>query len=139
MFIKIIKLITASAMFAVLAFSAVSPVAFADTPALNGQNRRQQLPDVCAGKCPVTNAVPTNPQQIVSIILQIAQFLTYIAVALAVLVIVYGGYLYMNPTGKDGDAAGKKVLVNASIGLVIAITAVTIVTVVKGLVTGTYF
>jgi Type IV secretion system pilin len=93
------------------------------------------------GRCPITNnsAALTNQQGITALILSIARFLSYISVAIAVLVIIYGGYLYLNPTDSKGAETGQKVLVNAAIGLAVAITAVTIVSILSQILTGSYF
>ena len=146
MFSKIIKLATAASMFAVLTFAGISPVTFAEDAPTSGLGVKPLgLPDVCissnGGKCAIVcNFKSLNTtQEIVGVILRIAQFLTAIAVALAVLAIVYGGFKYMNPTDAKGAESGKTILVNAAIGLAIAILAGTIVTLVKGAVSGSYF
>lgn len=99
--------------------------------------------DLCgSGGCPITgtNTTPiTNQQQIIALIIRVARFLSYISVGVAVVVIIYGGYLYLNPADAKGAETGQKVLVNAAIGLAIAITAVTIVTILSGILTGSYF
>jgi Type IV secretion system pilin len=95
-----------------------------------------------SGGCPITgtNTTPiTNQQQIIALIIRVARFLSYISVGVAVVVIIYGGYLYLNPADAKGAETGQKVLVNAAIGLAIAITAVTIVTILSGILTGSYF
>ena len=98
--------------------------------------------ELCGGSCPVTgaNSTPINSQRgVVDLLIRIARFLSYISVGVAVLVIIYGGYLYLNPADAKGAETGQKVLVNAAIGLAIAITAVTIVTILSGILTGSYF
>ncbi len=64
---------------------------------------------------------------VTTFLLNIAKFFIYIASAVAVLFIVFGGYLYIK-----GDEAsvktGKALLINALIGLAICILAITIVT-----------
>ena len=151
MFKQLIKFIIASAMFTVIAFSAVSPITFAEDINISNNNgvtsnlRPITLPDVCiasnAGKCAIVNNAKgiTSTQEIINIILRVAQFLTAVIVALAVLFIVYGGFKWMNPVDAKGADEGKKVLINSSIGLAIAILAGTIVTLVKGALSGSYF
>lgn len=91
-------------------------------------------PNVCPnGQCPVfRNAGASNgladKNAVSNFILSIARFFTFIAAAVAVIFIVYGGYLYIADGGDDKRATtGKKVLINALIGLAVAILAYTIV------------
>jgi Type IV secretion system pilin len=65
-------------------------------------------------------------------ILGVAQFLTFISVAVAVIFIVYGGYQWMNVSDPKGAEAGKSTVTNAAIGLAIAILAYTIVGLLAG-------
>ena len=96
-----------------------------------------------SGGCPIVGntgaSALASRDGIVGLIIKVAQFLSFISVGVAVLVIVYGGYLYLNPTDAKGAEKGKTTLVNAAIGLAIALTAATIVTIVSGLLTGSYF
>jgi Type IV secretion system pilin len=91
-------------------------------------------PNVCPNnQCPVFNNAANlkiaDKNAVSNFILSIARFFTFIAAAIAVLFIVYGGYLYIGDGGDDKRAAtGKKVLINALIGLAVAILAYTIVT-----------
>jgi Type IV secretion system pilin len=91
-------------------------------------------PNVCPNnQCPVINNAANlkiaDKTAVSNFILSIARFFTFIAAAIAVLFIVYGGYLYIADGGDDKRAAtGKKVLINALIGLAVAILAYTIVT-----------
>ncbi len=92
-----------------------------------------------ANSCPITSTAPTSATDIVKLIISIARFLSYISVGIAVIVIIYGGFLYLNPTDAKGAETGQKVLVQAAIGLAIALTAVTIVTILSQILTGSYF
>jgi Type IV secretion system pilin len=164
MFSKLIKIISAASLFLVLGVAmTVSPTVSAFTAAECaaqglGVNAAGQcgpvtgtgattgtLPKVpsaqtiCSGNCPITNTAPTSAPQIVTLIISIARFLSYIAVGVAVIVIIYGGYLYLNPADAKGAETGQKVLVQAAIGLAIALTAVTIVTILSQILTGSYF
>jgi Type IV secretion system pilin len=93
-------------------------------------------PNVCPNnQCPVFNNAGAggsglaDKNAVSNFILSIAKFFTFIAAAIAVLFIVYGGYLYIADGGDDKRATtGKKVLINALIGLAVAILAYTIVT-----------
>jgi hypothetical protein len=64
---------------------------------------------------------------ITSIILTVAQFLTYIAVAVAIIYIVWGGYKWMDVNDPKGAETGQKIVTNAAIGLAVAILAATLV------------
>jgi Type IV secretion system pilin len=97
---------------------------------------------ICAstgGVCPITNSVPKDSASIVVLLISIARFLSYISVGIAVIVIIYGGFLYLNPTDAKGAETGQRVLTQAAIGLAIALTAVTIVTIISQLLTGSWF
>jgi hypothetical protein len=74
---------------------------------------------------------------IVKALVGIAQFLTFIAAGVAVLFMVFGGYKYMSSNGDSERAeSGKSTLVNASIGLAIAILAYTIVFILSQVLSG---
>jgi Type IV secretion system pilin len=164
MFSKLIKIISTASLFLVLGVAmTVSPTVNAFTAAecaaqglgvnaagqcgvpTTGTGTGTNLPKVpsaqtiCSGNCPITNTAPTSAPAIVTLIISIARFLSYIAVGIAVIVIIYGGYLYLNPTDAKGAEAGQRVLVQAAIGLAIALTAVTIVTILSQVLTGSYF
>jgi Type IV secretion system pilin len=92
-------------------------------------------PNVCpGGRCPVfNNAGAANGladrNAVSNFILNFAKFFIFIASAIAVLFIVYGGYLYISDGGDEKrSATGKKVLINALIGLAVCILSLTIVT-----------
>ena len=62
------------------------------------------------------------------IIVNIATFLIYILGAISVLFIVYGGYLYVTDDGSGSKAGqGKKIVLQALVGLIIALAAFTLV------------
>ncbi len=62
----------------------------------------------------------------------------YIAAIAAVLMIIYGGFLYLTARGNDAQAKdGRKTLVNALIGLVIIILSYMIVQIVYTFLTST--
>lgn len=97
------------------------------------------LPDVCNGDCPVFKNAGTvggnlaDRGTIAGIILNFARFFIFIAAAIAVLFIVYGGYLYIADGGDEKrSATGKKVLINAIIGLAVCILSITIVQFIGG-------
>ena len=71
------------------------------------------------------------------IILDIAIFFVYILGAIAVLFLVFGGFLYITDGGDGKKAAqGGTIFKNAVIGLIIAIAAGAVVSVIGNLVSG---
>ncbi len=76
---------------------------------------------------------------IVNILVNVAETLTFIAGGVAVLFLVYGGFLFIVDPGGSGAGAtkGKTIIFNALIGLVICVAAFTIVNILGGLVTST--
>lgn len=124
-------------MGVVLTLSLVSSLAF--TVPAQAQSRNSNIPDTCRGNCPLigNRTISGDERSIANFIIGIAQALTYIVGALAVLFLVYGGFLFVTDSG-DGKRAenGKKILTNAVIGLILAIVAGSIVAVVGGLVSG---
>jgi Type IV secretion system pilin len=87
-----------------------------------------------ANKCPLigtaaaTGGKLATREGVSNFILNIARFLIYIASAISVIFIVWGGYQYINAADPKGAENGKKILINAIIGLAVCILAVTIVT-----------
>lgn len=75
---------------------------------------------------------------IVSLLLTLANFAIYIAGALAVVFLVYGGLrLIINPSGSSDNAkAARTIIFNAILGLIIVLVSYTIVTLVSTLVQG---
>ena len=72
---------------------------------------------------------------VAKVILNFASFFIYIATAISVVFIVWGGYNYINATDPKGNENGKKILINALIGLAICILSITIVSFVSGTLT----
>jgi hypothetical protein len=93
---------------------------------------------LCGGSCPVTgeNNVTASKSGVVGIIINVAQWLTFIGVGLSVLFMVWGGIRYITAGDGDGAEKGKKTLINAVIGLVVSIVAFTIVSVLSNLLQG---
>jgi hypothetical protein len=106
-----------------------------------GGNTNSLIPgnsDICPnGNCPLginPDNAPTSRSGISQFIINIASFITFIAVAVAVLFMVYGGVTYITAGTEDGNVKGKQILINATIGLVVAIVAYTIVSVIASIV-----
>ena len=100
------------------------------------------LAPVCPNnQCPGYKNAGAGGQQIASrtgvakVILNFASFFIYIATAISVVFIVWGGYNYINATDPKGNENGKKILINALIGLAICILSITIVSFVSGTLT----
>jgi hypothetical protein len=134
------KFVASSMMVLAMMVSVVGGYSLAAQIPVNAQIN---LPDTCPpGGCPVLGDETIDPNSVnegtvANFILGIASFITYIVIALAVLFLVYGGFLFVTDSG-DGKRAenGKKILFNALIGLVLAIVAFTIVSVISNLVAG---
>lgn len=75
---------------------------------------------------------------IVGLLLTIANFVIFIVGAVAVLFLVYGGFLYIfNPGGDETNVKkGQTIIFNAIVGLIVALVAYTIVTLISNLVQG---
>jgi hypothetical protein len=146
-FIK--KLITGS-LLSIVALaglaSLVSAPAYAATPKANVPSSNVSNDVICGGtgaagtNCAVTGGTTFDGGVggIVGILLSIARVVVYIVGALAVLFLVYGGVMYLTAGGDDGKVkSARAIITNAIIGLVIAIVAFSIVTIVTNLVSGT--
>lgn len=80
------------------------------------------------GKC---TPMVTVPDSIVPIALAVVEILLRIAGMVAVLYIIYGGYLYILSAGDtDKAAAGRTTIINALVGLMLAMFATAIVNLV---------
>jgi hypothetical protein len=91
--------------------------------------------------CAITNdsSITGGAEGVAGFLIQIARLVTYLVGALAVLFLVYGGVMYLTAGGDDGKVkSARGIITNAIIGLIVAIVAFSIVTIVQGLVTGTF-
>jgi Type IV secretion system pilin len=98
-------------------------------------------PNVCGTSCPLTGTASgaglADRGTVSNFILSFARFFIFIAAAVAVLFIVWGGYNYISAGGDDKRAlTGKNILVNALIGLAICILSLTIVSFISGTLEG---
>jgi hypothetical protein len=85
------------------------------------------------GKCSLNIDFSTNPQDAWLIGLGVADILLRIASLVAIGYVVYGGVQYMTSQGQpDGTAKARQTIINALIGLVIAVAATAIVSFIAG-------
>lgn len=75
---------------------------------------------------------------VTNITIQVARTITYIAGALAVLLLVYGGIRYLTASDEKAVGTARLIIQNAIIGLVIAILAFAIITIVINLLSGQF-
>jgi len=74
---------------------------------------------------------------VVNIVLGFSFFLIYVGGAVAVLFIIFGGYKMVSANGDDSSyKAGRAMVVNSVIGLILIIISVTIVRLVTVVITG---
>jgi Type IV secretion system pilin len=105
-------------------------------------NAQLELPATCNGPCPLI----ADPQGTVgggdlrgtisTFILGAARILTFIAVSVAIVFMIWGGYQWMNVNDPKGAENGQKTVTNASIGLAVTILAYTIVGLIIGALQG---
>jgi hypothetical protein len=113
----------------VLAGPALSPVSV----------NAQKIVQPCVN-CPIIgnpSNIKASSEGIAGLILRVARWVTYILGAVAVLFLVYGGFLFVTDVG-DGNRAGqgKKIFQSAVLGLILAIAAFAIVAVIGNLLQG---
>ena len=153
MFKKIIISISALALSMTLVASTFTPGSFINNSvvasAQNTPAATTGLPqgyptqqEICGSRCALVanplNTVSGNSRQtIFAFIISIARLLTFLAAAIAIVFLIYGGYQYITDDGSEANAKkGKLIITNAVIGLAIAILAYTIVGLVLGLLAG---
>jgi hypothetical protein len=132
------------AAFFLVAFSFIAFSGPVDALAQNGI-RLPGSNELCRGSdCPGgindgnTNSL-TDQDGIVQLLTSIAQFLTFIAGGIAVLFMVWGGILFITANGNtDRVEKGKNILINASVGLIIAIIAYSIVVIISNIASGNF-
>lgn len=87
--------------------------------------------------CKINIDFTQNPSQVWLIGLGVADILLRLAAVIAVGFVIYGGFQYMLSQGEpDRTAAAKNTIINAIVGLVIAILATTIVAFIGSKATG---
>jgi len=89
----------------------------------------------CVGKGIVSPNVPSNvPDDFEQSIINITNWLAGFVVMLAVLAMIYGGFIYLSSSGDQEKAAGgKRVVTYALLGLIIAGIAYAVVKVIVNL------
>jgi hypothetical protein len=132
-----IKKLFSAALLTVLALTAATSLVSAPTFAADLTPSSDTL---CGGGCAGIN--PSNIQGgrngIVGFIITIAQILTFIFAAVAVLFLVWGGVQYITSSGdSDRIKNAKATILNAIIGLIVTIVAYAIVGVISNLLKGT--
>jgi hypothetical protein len=91
----------------------------------------------CIIETPEGSTTNTTQNTIVALLLNIANFIIYIVAALAVIYLIYGGVKYLTDGGSGkGAEDGKKIILNACIGLVICLVAFSAVQIVINLTNG---
>jgi type IV secretory pathway VirB2 component (pilin) len=79
-----------------------------------------------------TSSKLAGSRDVSDFIINVIEVLLTVAMAIAVLFIIIGGFQYMTSAGNEGRAeSGKKTLINALIGLVLIILAYVIVSVIN--------
>jgi len=67
---------------------------------------------------------------VTKVVLDVARWLIYISVGIAVLYIVFGAFRMITGGNEDSFKSGKTMVINATIGLILAIVSLTIVNII---------
>jgi hypothetical protein len=139
-FFRIVRSISLTLSAAVIASVLILSFASISVEAQSNSNLFPGSRVICGGQCPLIDPdFQFNRENIVRFILNIARFMTYVGTALAVLFIVYGGALIVVDFGSgDRAKAGWNCIRTSLIGLVIIITAYTIVAFVGSFASGNF-
>jgi hypothetical protein len=134
-------IISAVAVVGVTLFGTVNTLAQATTGIPNlGRAVCSSGPNLDSrANCAFINPEDATRGGIANFILKIARFITFIAGAIAVVVIVISGVQRMNISDAKAYESSNKNLINAAIGLGIAILAYTIVGVLSVFLVGNFF
>jgi uncharacterized membrane protein len=98
--------------------------------------KNSRLPDFGTNCIKGLSNVDGTQQGIAKLIQDVANFLIFVLAAISVLFIVYGGFLYVTDDGSGTKAGqGKKIVLQALIGLIIAVVSFTLVSLVVNFVT----
>ena len=138
-------LVALAMLFGVVGAAGVPALANNNTNAVESSggtlNPCQFNPDAPGCSTDLTNDANSGVGGLLGFIFEIVQILIYIVGGIAVLFLVYGGFLFIVDPGGSGDGAqkGKKIIFNALIGLAIVLLATAIVQVVAAVVGGLTF
>lgn len=89
----------------------------------------------CAFKAPETGGEPDAKKLVLRVALNVVQAGMVIVAYVTIFFLIKGGFNYLTSAGSsDGMAAAKKTIVNAIIGLVIAILSVSIINAISGMI-----
>ena len=111
--------------------------AFIMSPVVIPQAVNAGLVDTFANNCPRDTGVRCADTDIASIFRMIINWALAIAFLLAVIVLIYGGFLYITSAGNaEGAGKGKTAIQNALIGIVIIVLSYVIVQIVYRFVAG---
>ena len=119
--------------------SAGVPALAVTPPPVNNVTADDSVADLCefTNTCSVDDAA-TGTNGVIAVILNIVQLAIYVVGAIALIFLVYGGFLFIVDPGGSGDGAekGKKIIFNALIGLVIVVLSTAIVQIVTNVAEG---
>ena len=140
---SILKKLFSGSLLAILALTAISGLVSSPAYAASGAPTSTTLSnnEICKGAaCGVTGGATFDggAQGVVGFLLTVARLITYVVGALAVLFLVYGGVRYLTAQDEKGATDARTVIMNAIIGLIIAIVAFSIVSIVQNLVGGQF-
>jgi hypothetical protein len=118
------------AVLAIVAFMALAPLVVP-------HEAKAAFVDQFLNNCPADTGVRCDGGSISSIFRLIINWALAIAFIAAVIVLIYGGFLYITSAGNaDNATKGKTAIVNAIIGIVIIVLSYIIVQIVFRFVTG---
>ena len=96
------------------------------------------LIDSFANNCPADTGLNCGPTSIAGIFRLVINWALAIAFIAAVIILIYGGFLYITSAGNSDQAGkGKTAIFNALIGIVIIVLSYTIVQIVYRFISGT--
>ena len=139
MYITQLKKLFSIGLLSILAFSSISGSLITNAATGSLLPKDDIICDNSACGLGNSTSVGTGKDGIVTTIISIARILTYITGALAVLFVVYGGLRYLTAQDEKGAGDARVIIRNAIVGLVIAVVAYSIVSIVSGLLSGSFF
>lgn len=142
-YMSFIKKLFSGSLLAIIALTAIAGLVSAPAYAQSGLQTGTTLSnnEICTGaSCAITGGTEFGggAQGVVGFLLQVARLITYLVGAIAVIFLVYGGVRYLTSQTEDDAKGARTIILNAVIGLVVAIVAFSIVTIVQNLVGGQF-